>query len=101
MNRKNTLRNLQTIIVILLISFVTIGSCNDNNGNGGDGGLGAPAPGPGASSGDRTVTIINKCSQPVWIGVVGADPDDQVTNCPTNPCPAGQACKHTFSNISM
>lgn len=78
------------ILILLLISFVTIGGCNNNNGNSNDDGEGAP--GPGGSSGDRTVTFINKCGQTIWIGVVGANPENQVTNCPTNPCPAGQAC---------
>lgn len=92
MTRNSKLNTIFPVLILFIISLAVIGGCNNNNSNNNDDRVGAPVPGPGDSSGDRTVTIINKCSQTIWIGVVGANPEDQVTNCPTNPCPSGQAC---------
>ena len=80
------------VLILIIISLAIVGGCNNNNGNSNDDGIGAPAPSPGDTSGDRTVTFINKCSQTIWIGVNGGNPQNQVTNCTTGSCPAGQAC---------
>jgi len=70
---------------VLLFGFISlgaIGGCNNGNSN------------FGLTSGDRTITFINNCSQNIWIGVNGADPENQMKNCTDSPdnCPAGQAC---------
>ena len=89
MTKNNQFNVIFPILILLLISLATIGGCNNNSN---DDGFGAPTPGPGDFSGDRTVTFINKCSQTIWIGVNGGNPENQVTNCTTGSCPAGQAC---------
>lgn len=53
--------------------------------------LSAPA-GAAATQGQRTLTFVNECSQPVWFGAAGGF----TQNCGTgNTCPAGQACLTT------
>lgn len=64
------------------------------------GGGSTPTPTTPPSGSNRVVTIINTCSFPVWIGVVGSVPAVTTNNCSTsNPCPAGQAC-NTRANPS-
>ena len=55
--------------LLLLLGFISlgaIGGCNNGNGNGN-------LNGDGLTSGDRTITFINNCSETIWVGSQNLD----------------------------
>jgi len=82
LSRVYLMKCLGFVLLFGFISLGAIGGCN-NDGNGGIGIGGEPD--------SRTLTFINMCPFPVWIGINGgrAGPLGQ---CNQEMCPSGQAC---------